>query len=107
MSLSSTYVQKKIKLTDFELLNFNTCINNIRLQPYKYYSLPYVYININIFHLKPNILFQCNFELLILVSTIFIYKSYKYYSYSLVCINISIFRLKPNVLCQGFHIILF
>ena len=82
MSLSSTYVQKKIKLTDFELLNFNTCINNIRLQPYKYYSLAYVCINISILHLKPNILSQGNFELLILVSTIFVYNFYKYYSYS-------------------------
>ena len=81
MSLSSTYVQKKIKLTDFELLNFNTCINNICLQPYKYYSLPYVCINISILHLKPNISFQGNFELLIPVSTIFVYKSNKYYSY--------------------------
>ena len=80
MSLSSTCVQNKIKLTDFVLLNFNTYINNICLQPYTYYSLPYVCINISIFHLKPNILFQGNFELLILVSTIFVYKSYKYYS---------------------------
>ena len=82
MSLSSTCVEKKIKLTNFELLNFSTCINNICLQPYKYYSLPYVCINISIFHLKPNILFQGNFELFILVSTIFAYKSYKYHSYS-------------------------
>ena len=66
----------------FILSSFNACINNIRLQPYKYYSSPDVCININIFHLKPNILFQGNFELLILVSTIFVYKSYKYYSYS-------------------------
>ena len=81
MSLSSTCVQNKIKLTDFVLLNFNTCTNNIHLHPYKYYSLPYVCINISILHLKPNISFQGNFELLILVSTIFVYKFYKYYSY--------------------------